>query len=263
MTTTREFAQKALYRALLTVYGATHVIAGHGAPTSIHTEPLGTAGGTPEKPNLMFILDDSGSMAQDYTPDYVDDALCRDQFEDDRMNSRGTDQTLSDTSADGRDDTSSLDSCRRGDPSWTSPAYNFQFYNPATTYTPGYDPTLAAPAASPAYLAGSNMTNFSTAAQWAAVQNDPYPSNNPSGSLNIINGNTDVVFCTTPTPTTAHLFDSSKCKEPIDTSITITGETAGTGVWRYPNSPISLTTSAASPLNTSTHYVYRFTRTGT
>jgi type IV pilus assembly protein PilY1 len=263
MTTTREFAQKALYRALLTVYGATHVIAGHGAPTSIHTEPLGTAGGTPEKPNLMFILDDSGSMAQDYTPDYVDDALCRDQFEDERMNSRGTDQTLSDTSADGRDDNSSLDSCRRGDPSWTSYAYNFQFYNPATTYTPGYDPSLAAPAASPAYLAGSNMTNFNTAALWASVQNDPYPSDaSPKSTTNVIVGNTDAVFCNTRNPSTADLFDTSKCKEPIDTSITITGETAGTGVWRYPNSPISLTTNAASPLSAATHYAYRFSRTG-
>jgi type IV pilus assembly protein PilY1 len=262
MTTTREFAQKPLSRAILAVYGITHALAGHAAPTLIHSEPLGTAGGTPEKPNLMFILDDSGSMAQDYTPDYVDDTLCRDSFEDSRSNSRGTDQALSDTSPDGRDDNSALDSCRRGDPSWTSPDYNFQFYNPATTYTPGYDPTLAAPAATPAYLASSNMTNYDTTASWAAVQNDPYPSNNPTGSINIINANTDVVFCNTRSPSTANLFDTSVCRLPIDTSIVIAGEAAGTGVWRYPRAPISLTTSAASPLVAANHYAYRFTRTG-
>ena len=41
---------------------------------NIATDPLGTAT-TSNKPNVMFILDDSGSMGQDYTPDYVNDAL--------------------------------------------------------------------------------------------------------------------------------------------------------------------------------------------
>ena len=264
MIMTREFSRKAICQAILAVYGATRLLTGQAAPTSVHSEPLGTAGGAPEKPNLMFILDDSGSMAFQYTPDYVEaEDLCRDAFEDQETNASGTDRTLTSSTGDRRDDNSALDQCRRGDPSWTSPNYNFQYYNPSITYTPGYDPSLATPAATPAYLANSNMTNYNTAARWAAVENDPYPSDNPTGTLNVINGNTDTVFCNTSNPTTAQLFNLALnvCREPIDTSITPTGEAAGTGVWRYPNSPISLTTNAASPLNANS-YAYRFTRTG-
>jgi type IV pilus assembly protein PilY1 len=264
MSTTREFSRKTICQAILAVYGVTRLLGGHAAPTSIHNEPLGTAGGVPEKPNLMFILDGSGSMAFQYTPDYVETDLCRDAFEDDERNSSGTDRTLSHSTADGRDDNSALDQCQRGDPSWTSPNYNFQYYSPSITYTPGFDPALAAPPASPAHLQNSNMTNYNSAALWAAVENDPYPSNNPTGSINIINGNTDTVFCNTSNPTTAQMFNLALnvCKEPIDHSVSITGEAAGSGVWRYPNAPISLTTNAASPLNPTAHYAYRIIRTG-
>jgi len=40
---------------------------------NISTDPLGT-GVSSIKPNVMFILDDSGSMNSDYMPDYVNDS---------------------------------------------------------------------------------------------------------------------------------------------------------------------------------------------
>ena len=39
-------------------------------PLTLATEPLGTATSS-IKPNVMFILDDSGSMEREYMPDYV------------------------------------------------------------------------------------------------------------------------------------------------------------------------------------------------
>ena len=43
------------------------------AVTDISNVPLGSTAGASYLPNLLFILDDSGSMASDYNPDYVND----------------------------------------------------------------------------------------------------------------------------------------------------------------------------------------------
>src|SRR6478735_4298518 len=42
------------------------------ASTDISNAPLFTSSTTAVKPNIMFILDDSGSMARDYVPDEAD-----------------------------------------------------------------------------------------------------------------------------------------------------------------------------------------------
>ena len=48
------------------------------APTQIAQVPLLNITGTGTvKPNLMLLFDNSGSMDQTYTPDYVNDSLCR------------------------------------------------------------------------------------------------------------------------------------------------------------------------------------------
>src|SRR5215813_5367249 len=43
----------------------------HAGPTDVSTVPLATSGGRSILPNLLFDLDDSGSMAWDFMPDYV------------------------------------------------------------------------------------------------------------------------------------------------------------------------------------------------
>jgi len=43
------------------------------AITDISNVPLGSTAGATYLPNLLFILDDSGSMGSDYNPDYVND----------------------------------------------------------------------------------------------------------------------------------------------------------------------------------------------
>lgn len=64
------------------------------------------------KHNLMFTLDDSGSMQQDYTPDYINDSMCFDSKDDNGSISN------------------SLKPCMPGDPLFMSPDFNTQYYNP-------------------------------------------------------------------------------------------------------------------------------------
>jgi type IV pilus assembly protein PilY1 len=235
-TTTRVLVKKAIAQAILAIYGVAHLPFAQATPTQIDSEPLATAAGGSVAPNLMFVLDDSGSMAWQFTPDYVQNSanLCRDSA----------------------DSSSNLDSCILGNPIFSSASFNFQYYNPSITYLPGYDPSLTAPAATPVYLARSNMPNYNTSTLWAAVKNDSYSSNNPSGTSNVIFGNTDVVYCNKSSPNTAELFNSSICKEPVDHTVTPAAEAAGTGVWRYPNS-----NSSGSQQNFN--FAFRNTRTGT
>lgn len=76
--------------------------------------PLSKASAQAVAPNLLFILDDSGSMAFDYTPDFIDDKLCR-----------------TNTS------TTSLTECAIGMPPYMSSGFNKQYYDPRIRYTPG------------------------------------------------------------------------------------------------------------------------------
>lgn len=80
---------------------------------SISNVPLGTGSGISVKPNLVFILDDSGSMNSEFMPDYVDDSRCPDRNND-----------------------GSLDSCVVGDPPFSAAGFNTIYYNPAIRYRP-------------------------------------------------------------------------------------------------------------------------------
>lgn len=91
------------------------------ATISFATQPMATTTASVVKPNLMFILDDSGSMGWDYMPDYLDDsAKCFDAGDD----SSGT--------IDG-----GRDSCKVGDVPYMTPDFNRIYYNPGTVYTAG------------------------------------------------------------------------------------------------------------------------------
>ncbi|MFZ2854262.1 MAG: PilC/PilY family type IV pilus protein [Rhodocyclaceae bacterium] len=97
---------------------------------TISTTPLGSGAGISVKPNMLFILDDSGSMASDYTPDYVNDSVCP-----------------SNVAAPG-----STYSCELGDVLYNAPGFNSQYYNPAIRYLPPKD------------ASGTEWTNASTSA---------------------------------------------------------------------------------------------------
>lgn len=106
---------------------------------------------TSVKPNMLLILDDSGSMARQFMPDYVSSnvsagtvANCRDSLDGDGLI------------------TSDLRDCFAGDPPAMSPDFNTQYYNPEIRYFPAvnYD--------------GSSKGEMSSAATtgWSAVPTD-------------------------------------------------------------------------------------------
>jgi len=84
------------------------------APLVIANVPLGTSTGNSVKPNLLLVLDDSGSMASDYTPDSVNDKVCQTN-----MASLG-----------------SIRNCNFGEVTYNSSVVNSQYYNPAIRYYP-------------------------------------------------------------------------------------------------------------------------------
>lgn len=66
--TLKSFASASKYLLLAGSVGSMWGLA-NAVPTEVSTSPLITASGTPVKPNLMFILDDSGSMAGQFLPE--------------------------------------------------------------------------------------------------------------------------------------------------------------------------------------------------
>jgi len=63
------------YKRLLAAFAASALLAVdvHAASTDIFNQPLSSAAAISAKPNIMFILDNSGSMASAYMPDDMDD----------------------------------------------------------------------------------------------------------------------------------------------------------------------------------------------
>jgi len=86
------------------------------AVTDISNVPLGSSAGSGFLPNLLFILDDSGSMGSDYNPDYVND-------NNSCMTTSG-----------------GATNCTRGDPPYEAggaKGFNGVGYDPNFTYVPG------------------------------------------------------------------------------------------------------------------------------
>jgi type IV pilus assembly protein PilY1 len=143
------------------------------ANTDIANEPLSQAA-SGVRPNVMFILDDSGSMDWDFSPDYVNDdqpsgstpsrtAACFDSAD------TGSGDDFNNSGSNNFDDGSGLitgrpDHCIPGDPPFMSPDFNKQYYNPTIWYRPGVNAD------------GSDRTNMDAAntSSWTAVPTDPY-----------------------------------------------------------------------------------------
>jgi type IV pilus assembly protein PilY1 len=86
---------------------------GHATPPTFANYPLFEAGASGVQPNIMFVLDDSGSMSWDYLPDEA--TLYSDGLTTIRYDSLTSQQIL-----------------------FRNPQYNGLAYNPAVTYLPPY-----------------------------------------------------------------------------------------------------------------------------
>jgi type IV pilus assembly protein PilY1 len=147
MDTMALFRQRFL-QAILAAAALGAPVAHSAPPLTVPPDPLGTSSSS-ITPNVMMILDDSGSMTWDYMPDYVGNAAggCA---------ADGTTTTLSNTAV----------TCGAGDPPFASPDFNGVYYNPAISYRPG------------ANADGTDMTSMTSAntTGWTKVLTDPYLS---------------------------------------------------------------------------------------
>jgi type IV pilus assembly protein PilY1 len=189
----------------------------YGASTDIAPAPLANASTAVVKPNLMFILDDSGSMDRDHMPDWATrEELCKDH------------------STSGRD---YLRDCQDGDPALHNAKFNAVYYNPDVTYRP------------PALADGTSMKSYDDSADWAAVPNDGYGVQSSSTTNLRDNGIPDYVWCNTSSPSSTNRsyanVPNSQCKLPIEA-----------GLWKYPNSDGTRYSYRHSMLNEQYPYYY-------
>ncbi len=96
------------------------VPAAHAQLTDISDGPLAQPA-TSVKPNLLLILDDSGSMQRQYTPDYIGPGFrnCLDSLDNGQITQN-----------------ENHDECFAGDPPVMAPEFNTQYYNPEIRYFP-------------------------------------------------------------------------------------------------------------------------------
>lgn len=128
---------------------------------NLATQPLVTQGPT-VPPNLLFILDDSGSMSSDYIPDYVNDnpGFCR--------TSSGAFTTQ----------------CKLGDPPYMSADFNKIYYSPTIQYdAPKLSTGLSMPSMNSANTIG-----------WTKVEKDGYKIQ-ANTQVNIVTGYSDRKWC--------------------------------------------------------------------
>lgn len=177
------------------------------AVTDIATSPLITSATTSVLPNVLFILDDSGSMASDFMPDWVDDAHCKSS-----ASSYGS-------------------SCQSGHPPFHSGEFNGVTYNPAITYTPPKN----ADGTSKASQTAANTSN------WTSVKNDAYGILSTS-STNLITNYPDREWCTSTTYTDClrndnYILPGTVSGKTYTTSHTTTATGSGFVATGAPNNP--------------------------
>ena len=177
-------------RTLALLVAALHLATGpmaYAAPTDLSNTPLANVSGTSAvRPNLMFLLDDSGSMMQQYTPDYVSERWGAQATSD--MHCRNSADTSVRVTP-GRvntDANTSRDLCVLGDPPYMSADFNKQYYNPAIVYTP------------PVNYLGTPYPSMdsATTSGWTSVRTDGFNEQN----LKQLEGSASNVDLTTGVP---------------------------------------------------------------
>ncbi len=136
--------------------------------TDIASQPLNYSLSTTVKPNIMFILDDSGSMERRFLPEEVAGPR--------------VDKSCGSSSC-------SLTDGLEGNPPSYSAAFNYIYYNPQTTYFPAVNAD------------GTPRQSFGS--PWTAVRKDAFGNND---TINIVTGYPEIVYCKnssdSPTSTT-------------------------------------------------------------
>ncbi|MEO8007927.1 MAG: hypothetical protein ABI728_05330, partial [Betaproteobacteria bacterium] len=149
--------------------------------TDIANVPLANSPSDAVLPNLMYILDDSGSMMWDYMPDNVH-TLSDQTLIYNCKNSGGAVAGSQCASL-----PSFVSQSDWGEPPYYSPQFNQIYYNPDFSYAPGVDSL------------GISKGNASP----TAAMDDAYI--NTGTTVNLTISYPELYYCTTSSPTTANL----------------------------------------------------------
>jgi type IV pilus assembly protein PilY1 len=161
---------------------------------NLATSPLQNSSTSVVLPNLMYVLDNSGSMASDYLPDYINDS--------NKCKSTGVAGSFT-------------ASCTYGDPAYNLKDFNGLAYNPEINYLPG----LNADGTSMPSMTSSQTTG------WTNVPTDAYgiqnrdQLNRSASSISLIPdglnnfGYPDRVWCSSSSATVADLSNSAICNQ--------------------------------------------------
>lgn len=195
--------QRALRRMGAVALLAAGLLAGLGVPAAalastvdISSTPLANSSSTVVKPNLMFILDDSGSMDWDYMPDWAEDGFCR---------AGGATSTSSGTwgrrcCQNASNGGPGSNACyrvndRRGHPPFHASDFNGVAYNPAVRYRPAVN----ADGTSRTSMTAANTSN------WTVVPTDAYGVQSftayTAANISLITEYPDLEWCTDATHT--------------------------------------------------------------
>ncbi len=183
------------------------------ASVNLATAPLANATTTTVKPNLMFVMDNSGSMGYENTPDWIMNYNIKDAPWTANGGWQGP-STLQKNCKDSADDDglinpalASMDMCVIGDVPYTTSAINSQYYNPEIRYIPGVNAD------------GSSKPSQTDPTQ---VLLDGYNKHNKTQlgtagtTIDITTQIPDRVWCKINNPTNAELSDDAVCRKNSD-----------------------------------------------
>ena len=197
-----------------------------GAPVAradlldLATAPLADSTPTTVLPNLLFLMDDSGSMKQHYTPDYLMEYQITNNswtnnsywFNPDTLEKNCKDSADDNPSGESygtvSSDMTKMDMCVVGDVPYMTSAINAQYYHPEIRYLPGiqYD--------------GSSYPSQTTP---TAVSSDGYgiikntmTSGTTPNTINITTEFPDRVWCKVKNPSSSQLSNTDYCRKNSD-----------------------------------------------
>ncbi|MGQ0579664.1 MAG: hypothetical protein ACT4PQ_12260, partial [Betaproteobacteria bacterium] len=190
------FSRK-IIRATLIALGLATAIAGPARAeiTDLADVPLATSPSDAVLPNLMYILDDSGSMMWDYMPDNVDNGPGaggqKKNCKTCGSNQCKTADTICRLSTNG-------DTADWGEPPYYSAQFNQIYYNPDINY--------------PAAVGADGLSLGDASATAAERDYFAYLDGAGSSPINLTSAYPEIYYCTVNSPTAAQLSDTNVCR---------------------------------------------------
>ncbi|MFO1228091.1 pilus assembly protein [Roseateles sp.] len=222
----------------------------YAAPTTISNSPLVVANPDQAKANLLFVLDDSGSMGLDFLPDHIngdgspDPALCRSGGANASNSGNFSNPCCHGGNNSNACWTGSAPFSLRAHPPFLAAGFNGMAYNPAVRYTP------------PVKWDGTSWPeqNKANTSDWKSVKNDAYNIQN-TGSINLLTQFPDMEWCTDANFTTCLRNDNYVLPGNVEgADYTVYHATVATGTAFFAKGAPDAATKTATAKDLGPHY---------